>query len=280
MTRSGTGAQDDTPILLGLLGHPVAHSVSPAMHNAALAAANLAGVYAACDVTDVGLSHALDGLAPLGFLGVNITVPHKQVVAARCATLSAEARDIGAVNTVVVVDGRLHGDNTDASGFLAALPAGLSPATALVVGAGGAARAVVVALVRSGWDVVVAARRPAQAVQLEALATGHPGEVRGYDLATVAAVVATAQLVVNATPVGLQDERLPDPMHRLGGGQVAYDLVYNPLATPFLQDAATRGATVVDGLGMLVGQAAASFRLWTGVTPDTEVMRRAALALL
>lgn len=280
MTRSGTGAQDDTPILLGLLGHPVAHSVSPAMHNAALAAANLAGVYVARDVTDVGLSHALDGLAPLGFLGVNITVPHKQVVAARCATLSAEARDIGAVNTVVVVDGRLHGDNTDASGFLAALPAGLSPATALVVGAGGAARAVVVALVRSGWDVVVAARRPAQAVQLEALATGHPGEVRGHDLATVAAVVATAQLVVNATPVGLQGDRLPDPLHRLGTGHVACDLVYNPLATPFLQDAASRGATVVDGLGMLVGQAAASFRLWTGVTPDTEVMRRAALALL
>lgn len=268
------------PFLLGLLGHPVGHSVSPALHHAALLTAGLTGTYVARDVAPAALDRALDGLAPLGFRGVNVTVPHKQAVARRCHDLDAEATAVGAVNTVVVDGDRLRGHNTDTLGFLAGLPEGLPPAGALVVGAGGAARAVVVALVRDGWQVDVAARRPAQSVALESLAEVGPGTVAGHDLDRVERLAGDARLVVNATPLGLAGERLPEPLHRLSPDQVAYDLVYNPRETPFLADAATAGATVIGGLGMLVGQAAAAFELWTGVAADRDAMLRAAEAAL
>ena len=262
--------------LLAVLGHPVAHSLSPVMHNAALAAADLDLAYVAIDVPPDHLDDALAGLPALGFVGCNVTVPHKQAVLAACASLGPEAREIGAVNTISVTPDGLHGDNTDAAGFLEGLPGDLSAGTAVVFGAGGAARAVVVALARRGWDVAVVARRGDQAVGLARDLAGPSMAVAGYGLELLSDLVGTADLVVNATPLGLQHEPLPAPLMGLDGGQVAYDLVYNPPDTLFLTAARAAGAVAVNGLAMLVGQAAVAFETWTGTPPDRDVMRAAA----
>lgn len=299
--------------MLAVLGHPVRHSLSPVMHNAALVTAAIDMAYVAIDVAPEDLSVALQGLGPLGFVGVNVTVPHKRRAAAACTTLSPEASLVGAVNTVVVTPRGLHGHNTDTVGFLAGLPddvvgepAGGPPSDlagdpngdlagdrpvgrAVVLGAGGAARAVIVALVRRGWFVTVLARRPDAAIglvdQLGAafvdLGATDPrattgGGLTGAGLDGAQQHLDEADLVVNATPLGLDGQSLPDPFMQLRPDQTAYDLVYNPAVTPFLDAAATTGARQVNGLAMLVGQAAAALELWTGVTPDTGVMRRAA----
>ncbi len=291
--------------LLGVIGHPVGHSLSPTMHNAALAAAGIDMAYVAVDVAPGDLADALRGLGPLGFVGANVTVPHKQAVAAACDSLSDEAALVGAVNTVVVTGASLHGHNTDTAGFLAGLPGDLPAGRAVVLGAGGAARAVVVALARTGWSVQVLARRSdaaatlvtAVAAGVEAAVSDHagvdrgeprdtPGEPRGRgdgpvslgaaDLGDAVGAVAAADLVVNATPLGLEGEPLPEAFMHLRADQVAYDLVYNPAVTPFLAGAATAGATAVGGLEMLVNQAAEAFEVWTGVAPDRDVMTAAA----
>lgn len=264
--------------LLVLLGHPVEHSVSPAMHNAAIAAAGLDLVYVAADVAPDTLGTALDGLAALGALGANLTVPHKQAVAASCTSTTAEAAAVGAVNTVVFGPDGPHGDNTDVAGFAAGLPAGLGTGSAVVLGAGGAARAVVVALARDGWAVTVAARRPSVARELADLVEAPVTVVAVDDETALAVAVRDAGLVVNATPLGWHGEALPAPLHRLTPDQVAYDLNYADRPSPFLADAAERGAIVVDGLAMVVGQAAAAFRTWTGVEPDVTEMNAAARA--
>jgi shikimate dehydrogenase len=266
--------------LLAVLGHPVSHSLSPVLHNAALAAAGLDLAYVAVDVAPRRLDDALAGLAALGFVGCNVTVPHKQAVLAACTTLDAEAEAVGAVNTLVVGPDGLHGTNTDTTGFLAALPSDLATDAALVFGAGGAARAVVFALARRGWDVVVAARRPAQSAAIARDFARVGGVVRGVGLDDLDGAVAAAGMVVNATPLGLHHEVLPPPLMALRADQVAHDLVYNPPDTPFLVAARDRGALAIDGLGMLVGQAAAAFELWTGVAPDTDLMRDAARHVL
>lgn len=265
---SGTG-------LLAVLGHPVAHSLSPVMHNAALAAEDLDLAYVAIDVHPDRLDDALAGLAALGFVGCNVTVPHKRTVLAACSSLGPEARTIGAVNTVVVTPDGLHGDNTDGAGFLEGLPADLPAGTAVVFGAGGAARAVVVTLARRGWEVAVVARRGDQAVDLARDLAGPSRAVAGFGLDRLTELVGTADLVVNATPLGLHHEPLPAPLMGLHGGQVAYDLVYNPPDTPFLTAARAAGAVAVDGLAMLVGQAAVAFETWTGRPADRDVMRAA-----
>lgn len=273
----GTGTR-----LLGLVGHPIGHSLSPVMHNAALAAAGLDLAYVAVDVDADTLPVVLGGLDAFGFVGVNVTVPHKQAVASACATLTDEAAVVGAVNTVVVTADGLHGHNTDTTGFLAGLPTDLSAGHAVVVGAGGAARAVVVALTRTGWAVTVVARRGDAAAALVAQLAGNGGtelavaELASFDLAGAPAAVAAADLVVNATPLGLAGEPLPDAFMRLRPDQAAYDLVYNPARTPFLVAAEAAGARVIGGLEMLVNQAAAAFEIWTGVHPDRQAMATAA----
>lgn len=272
--------------LLAVLGHPVAHSVSPAMHNAAIAEAGLDLVYVALDVAPGHLPAAVAGLPALGLVGANVTVPHKRSVMDACARLTDQARAVGAVNTLTVTADGLVGDNTDVVGFRTGLEAGLATGSAglagpsaVVLGAGGAARAVVVALLRDGFDVTVLARDGDRGRQLSRTVAveGPPVRVVGLDSgARVATAVARADLVVNATPLGWNGERLADPLHALRPGQVAYDLNYPDPPSPFLADAAVRGATVVDGLEMVVGQAAASLRGWTGIEPDVDVMRVAA----
>lgn len=263
--------------LLAIVGHPVAHSVSPAMHNAAIAAAGLDLVYVAFDVTPAALPAALEGLEALGVRGANVTVPHKRAVLDACVDLTEAARSIGAVNTLTVAPDGLVGDNTDVAGFRAGLD-GWTPTTATVLGTGGAARAVVAAL---SWDraaVTVVARDEDRGRAL-VRDVGAESTARVVPLdrtADVTAAVSAADLVVNATPLGWHGERLPAALHDLDPGQVAYDLNYPEPVSPFLDDAERAGATTVDGLAMVVGQAAASLRGWTGIEPDPVVMAAAA----
>ncbi len=277
---------------LFLLGDPVAHSLSPRIHNAAFRHQGVNMVYLAARVTRAHLPAAVAGLRALGAAGANVTTPHKEAVAAMMDTLSAEAEAVGAVNTIVCRSEagavRLHGDNTDVAGFLAPLHtfAGrLRGAPMTVLGAGGAARAVVYALLTTFAParLTVAARDPAKAARLaEAFAAHDPsGALRAAAWDEAGAAVRTSRLLVNATPVGMHplDTQTPWPRAAdFGPGQIVYDLVYNPGTTRLLREAAARGATTLGGLEMLIGQAAAAYRQWTR-RPFPDAVVRAALRL-
>jgi shikimate dehydrogenase len=272
--------------LIGLIGWPVSHSFSPAMHNAAAEAYGLNWVYVPLPVDPERVATAVSGLAALGFRGVNVTVPHKQAVMPLLDELSPGAQAIGAVNTIVVGEnGRLTGHNTDWSGFLADLQANDVPVVqrdCLLLGAGGSARAVAYGLAKSGARVHIWARRVEQAAQMVA-------DLRQYlpratltslpltQLAEAAASL-TVPLIVNSTPLGMapQTDHSPWPEQlSFPDNAVVYDLVYNPRQTRLMQQAEAAGCQVINGLGMLVQQGANAFALWTGQKPDTAVMRRA-----
>lgn len=272
--------------LLAVLGDPVRHSLSPTMHNAALAHAGIDAAYLALPTPPSALGSVVAGLAATGALGVNVTVPHKVAVVDHCDALTDEARLIGAVNTLVLDDGRVTGDNTDASGLARALveEAGLRPgARWVLLGTGGAARAAAVAAARLEADLLVVGRRPEAAAELADLARrAGAGDARscGLDDAELAGAVGGADLLCNATPLGMDGERLPAAFHRLTAGQIAYDLVYRPPDTPFVVDAAAAGADAHHGLSMLVGQAADALERWGLGPAPVEVMRAAAEAAL
>jgi len=273
-----------TTRVIGIIGDPVSHSLSPRLHNAAFAALGLDYVYVPLHVGAAHVGAAVEGLAALGFRGANVTVPHKGAVIPYLDELSDDARLAEAVNTIVVDEGRLSGHNTDVEGVRTALVAGagcsLSGAAALVLGAGGAARAAALALARLGCPLTVVNRTPARAGRLAALITaGVPGASCDWlalsDL--TAADVARCRVVVNATSLGLGGEgKVPALLaDNVTAGQVVFDAVYGSAPTDFLVAAQGRGATVIDGLEMLLGQAAEAFSLWTGVPAPLEVMRDA-----
>jgi len=265
----------------GVVGWPIAHSISPAMHNAAFAALGLDWCYLPFAVPPERLPDAIAGVRALGLAGVNVTVPHKQALLPLMDELTPAAATIGAGNTVIVCDGRLVGHNTDAEGFLRALrEAGCDPAgvPALVLGAGGAARAVVYALLGAGARVTVLNRDAARAAALvRALDAGHAHALRAgaLDLATLRERAPGARLVVNATSLGMWPHvegspwpaALPFPADAM-----AYDLVYNPRETAFMRQARAAGAVAAGGLGMLVHQGAEAFERWTGLTAPVDVM--------
>ncbi len=257
-----------------LLGHPVAHSVSPQIHNAAFAAAGVDAVYLAFDVPPSRVPEAVAGLRALGMLGANVTVPHKRAVWELADARTPEAELVGAANTLFWDAGALIADNTDAGGLQEVLlrDVRLGPGDpVLLFGAGGAARASAVALGRLGARLQVRARRPEAAAQIASLAAEHG--------ATLSAL-SVPRLVINATPLGLHGEPLPAPLMALGGDQVALDLVYGPSDTPFLAAARANGAAAFDGLGMLVAQAALAWTRWTGRPAPLAAMRAAAEAAL
>jgi shikimate dehydrogenase len=271
-----------------LLGWPVAHSRSPAMHDAAAEHLGLPLRYRTLAVAPEQLDEVVDALRRVGIRGANVTVPHKRAVLPHCDVLTEEARLVGAVNTLTwerdATGVRLEGHNTDAVGLERALAedvGDLHGARALLVGTGGAARAAAVALVRAGARVVVAGRDPrgCAAILDVVAATDQVGGAAGGlvdlldDLALTAAV-SGATLVVNATSLGLHGEHLPAPLEALRIDQVAYDLVYGQ-ETPFLAAARAAGVAGHDGLGMLVHQAAAAFARWTGSDAPVAVMRGA-----
>ena len=265
----------------GIIGWPVEHSLSPALHNAAFAAAGLDWVYVPLPVAPRALPDALDGLVATGFAGANVTMPHKTETAERADRLSEDARRLGAVNTLLIEDGTLHGHNTDVGGFDRFLrrDAGFEPAgrSVLLYGAGGAARAAALAIVRAGaTSLTVAVREPARALDLREALADLPGNVRV--LALDDAPDVRADLIVNATPVGVAGDVLPLPP--LGPETLVVDLLYHPSTTPLLTQARAAGATAFGGLGLLLQQAALSFELWTATPAPLDVMSAAALAEL
>jgi shikimate dehydrogenase len=258
-------AADQGRRLAAVIGHPVAHSRSPAMHTAAYEALGLDREYVAIDVEPAVLDLFIGTLAADGFAGVNVTIPHKQAVIELCDELSDEARQAGSVNTVLVRDGGLRGETTDGAGLLWALGE-VEPADALVLGAGGAARAAVTALADAGWRVAVSARRREGAAALGVGVEPWPPR-KG------------ARLVVNATPLGQQDAgTVPLPAELITPETIVCDLAYRGdlTPTPLVQAAAARGARAVDGLDVLVGQGIVAFELFTGVPAPVDVMRAAA----
>jgi shikimate dehydrogenase len=263
-----------------VIGHPVRHSLSPVLHNAAYRALGLDWTYVAFDVADGEAPAALTAMRVLGIAGLSVTMPHKAAVADACDECSAHAAALRSVNTVTrLADGRLHGDSTDGEGFLRALAdadVAVDGVRTVVLGSGAAARAIVLALGEAGARVAVCARRPDAARVVAGLVDA---EVASWS--DRAAIVAGASLVVNATSVGMApDDSSPVAGEALHRAHVVADLVYHPLDTPLLRAARAAGARTVDGLGMLVHQAALQVALWTGAEPPVAVMRAAALAEL
>jgi shikimate dehydrogenase len=267
--------------LLCLLGHPVHHSLSPRIHNAALRHQGLDLVYLAFDVPDGHLGGAFEALRLLRASGANLTIPHKETALSLVDEVDPAAARIGAVNTVVNQQGRLTGYNTDVSGFAAALrtvrPEGAWGLRCVVVGAGGAARAVVAALVDGGAEHVWVCNRTRERAVALCSAAAEWGKVPCEVIAPEAAseVVPGADLVVNATSLGLVEpvKDFAIDVDTLHCGHVVVDLVYGPRSTALVESARARGAHAIDGREMLVMQAAASYRLWTGREAPVDVMR-------
>lgn len=258
---------------LAVLGHPVAHSRSPAMHGAALVELGLAGgwSYEAIDLAPDEFEPRVRAMADGGFAGANVTVPHKGAALALADSLSETAREIGAANTLSFADGEIHADNTDAQGLLDALPDAPGGRRALVLGAGGAARAAVWALVREGAEVDVWNRTALRAEHLCEELGGTPAgepEPSAYGL------------IVNTSAAGLRGEdpfaELPLEPGGFASGQTVVDLVYGERPSRLLEAAAVSGATVVDGIEVLVRQGALSLQIWTGREAPLEAMRAAA----
>jgi len=286
----------DHPILtggtqiVGVIGWPIEHSVSPPMHNAAFQALGLDWCYVPFPVHPAHLKEALGGVRALGLRGVNVTVPHKKTLVSLVDELAPAARAIGAVNTVIANGQILIGHNTDASGFLRALKeTGFEPSgcSALILGAGGAARAVIYALATVGARVVILNRtlERAQALAAEFTGVSETARLRAGPLncQSLRCEAAASDLVVNATSLGMWPqvdaspwpEDVPFPSHCL-----LFDLVYNPAETLLMRHAARGGASVVGGLRMLVHQGAEAFALWTGRQPPVETMFAACCAAL
>jgi shikimate dehydrogenase len=268
--------------IAGIFGWPIAHSRSPRLHGFWLERHGVDGAYIPLAVRPEDFATAFRALPALGFKGVNITVPHKEAALANCDTVDPQATRIGAVNTVVVDEaGKLVGSNTDAFGFLENLhrssswKAGDGPA--VVLGAGGAARAVVVALIDAGApDVRVANRTRART---DAFVAEFGPTVTAVDWDRRADALDGAALLVNTTTLGMQGhDALDIDLKRLPETAVVNDIVYTPLQTALLNDAAARGNATVDGLGMLLYQAQPGFEKWFGVRPEVDdALRRCIL---
>lgn len=257
------------PSVYGVVGWPVAHSASPAIHSAAFEALGIPAIYLRFPVPAGLAPRALEALRVLGARGANVTAPHKTSIARLCDRLEPSADAAGSVNTLVIEDGAVVGHDTDAEGLLwflerdAALD--LSGRTALVLGSGGAARACAVALSGRAGRLVVAARDAAAGAEVADLFEGPVGVVPFAEAGDESGV----HLILNATPLGWRDEVVPVAPR---GGQVVVDLVYRE--TPLLRRARAAGAVAHDGRGMLLRQAALSFHLWTGLRAPREEMAR------
>lgn len=276
---------------IALLGHPVAHSISPPMQQAALDALGVHARYEAWDVAPGEVGAAVERLRAEGVIGANVTVPHKVEMLRHADEVDALAAEVGAVNTIVPRDGRLLGANTDVAGVLRTLAdaaVDVAGSQVVLIGAGGAARAVVVAMRAQGAArLTIANRTPAHAEALVSLG-GDGMEVRTAPLDALTpelrGAMARARLVIHSTSLGMRhgpdESATPVPAGLFVAGQAALDLVYVPERTPFLRAAEAAGAQPIGGLGMLVYQGAESFRMWTGLEPPTEAMFAAARAAL
>ncbi|MEQ8967637.1 MAG: shikimate dehydrogenase [Azospirillaceae bacterium] len=282
---SGDGGVDAAYPVAGVIGWPVGHSKSPVLHGHWLARYGLAGAYVPMAVPPAGLKRALAALPLFGFRGCNITVPHKEAAIAAMDTVDGFARRIGAINTVVIDDeGRLHGSNTDGFGFLENLRAAggwrAEAGPAVVLGAGGAARSIVAALLDAGVpELRLVNRTTARAEALAGEIAGADGRrARVVDWTERGEALAGAALLVNTTTLGMAGQPPLDlPLDALPDTARVTDIVYAPLVTPLLAAARARGLVTVDGLGMLLHQARPGFEAWFGVRPTVDAALRAAV---
>ncbi len=275
-------AEQDRIPLAGVIGSPVAHSLSPVLHAHWLARYGLPGHYVPLDVTQADLAEAIRFLPRLGFVGLNVTIPHKETVLKLADIVTDRASLIGAANTLIYrQDGKLHADNTDGYGFIANLRQQAPhwhPATgpAAVLGAGGAARAVLAALLEAGVPEIRIANRTRARSDLMRIEFG--ARVTVYDWVEAGAMLEGAATLVNTTALGMTGKpELRVPLDGLTRDTIVCDLVYAPLQTGLLEEAAARGCSTVDGLGMLVHQAAPGFERWFGHRPDVDDLARRAL---
>ena len=264
--------------LAGVIGHPIAHSRSPALHGFWLKRYGIKGHYIPMDVMPQDFRQALEILPKLGFVGVNVTIPHKEAAFGVCDVVDATARRAGAVNTLVFRDGLIEGSNTDGFGFLENVrdqAPGWQPATgpAVLLGAGGAARAIAAALLDAGCPRVILVNRSRDRAMALARDLGGPVEVAD------AAPLANASLLVNTTSLGmLGHPPLTIDLSPLAATAVVADIVYVPLETPLLAAARARGLRAVEGLGMLLHQARTGFEAWFGTAPRVDAALRDVVA--
>lgn len=261
--------------LAGVIGHPIAHSRSPALHGFWLRRYGIKGHYIPMDIAPQDLQQALEVLPKLGFVGVNVTIPHKEAILKIADVISDRAALIGAANTLIFrKDGRIHADNTDGAGFIANLRqnapqwnAALGPAA--VFGSGGAARAVIAALIEVGTPEIRIANRTRP--RAEALRADFGAKVVVYDWVQAPNMLEGATTVVNTTSLGMAGKHeFRVPLDALEPSALVTDIVYNPLKTQFLLEAESRGCMIVDGLGMLLHQAAPGFERWFGRRPEVD----------
>ncbi len=264
----------------GIIGYPIGHSVSPAMHNAAFRHLGIDAIYLKFEVKPENLRDAIFGAKALGFVGLNVTIPYKEEVLKFVRPVGI-AELIRAVNTVVVQE--LEGYNTDAYGAMKALESAgvdVEGKVALIVGAGGAGRAIAFALAERGAKVIVTNRTESRGLKL-AEEVKRVGECSFHPYDRLEELKGRLDLIVNATPLGMKgfEQKLPVPESLLED-VVVFDTVYNPLETPLIKKAKERGCKVVYGIDMLVHQGAEAFRIWTGIDPPVNVMKKAALSAL
>lgn len=273
-------------IRLGLIGYPICHSLSPVIQTAAVQSCGLDGSYVLFPVQPddkQALNDLLELVRKNEITGLNVTIPHKQSVIEFLDELTPTAQAVGAVNTIFLRNTKLIGENTDAPGFLSDLKRFLIVETqrqgvfkALVLGAGGSARAIVFSLLNDGWQVTVAARRTEQAHQLASAFANYKLSITVGILSNLQSQISNLSLIINTTPVGMTPnidqspwpEKLPFPPHA-----AIYDLVYNPRETKLIRDARAQGRPATTGLGMLIEQAALAFEIWTSRNPSRELMR-------
>ena len=268
--------------LAGVIGHPVGHSRSPRLHRHWLARHGITGDYVPLHVVEPDLQQVLRALPRMGFVGVNITIPHKVAVMEYADQISDRAILIGAANTITFrSDGRIIADNTDGYGFLANLREGApgwqpGAGPAALLGAGGAARAVIEALLDAGVPEIFIANRTR--TKADVLRQDFGARLRVIDWVQAGNMIEDAALVINTTSLGMTGQaELRIPLDGLHPGQVVTDLVYTPLRTRLLIEAEAAGCTTVDGLGMLLHQAVPAFERWFGKRPDVDAALRAAV---
>ncbi|WP_411504047.1 shikimate dehydrogenase [Brevibacillus centrosporus] len=272
--------------LVGLFGHPVSHSQSPMMQNAAFSETGLSYAYAAFDVEPDNLEDAVAGIRALGLKGINVTIPHKVAIMPMLDEIDPLAKRIGAVNTVVIEDGRLIGYNTDGMGYVRSLveETGIELEQQIVtmVGAGGAARAVAFTLAEKGVKEIRIINRSRERATLLAESLKSIVSTRIVEQGEGKEAIADASLLINTTSIGMLPNvnEMPVPKEWLHDQLTVSDLIYNPLETRLLAEAKAIGARVHSGVGMFVNQGALAFELWTGKKAPTEAMRQIVLSQL
>lgn len=272
--------------LVGLFGHPVSHSQSPMMHNAAFSEKDLGFAYAAFDVDPDNLEDAVAGIRALGLKGINVTIPHKVAIMPMLDEIDPLAKRIGAVNTVVIENGRLIGYNTDGMGYVRSLVEEtgivLDQQIVTMVGAGGAARAVAFTLAEKGVKEIRIINRSRERAAILAEHVGTIVPTRIVEQGEGKDAIADSSLLINTTSIGMLPnvQEMPVPSEWLHNQLTVSDLIYNPLETRLLSEARAIGAAVHSGVGMFVNQGALAFELWTGQNAPTEIMREVVLQQL